>query len=152
KSYGLDFPTHQINSITLFILSLFASVLFLPTFIAFAIRPQRGTATITGLSIGIIVGMLTPYTWDSILSFSLIGILAESVLLLNDDSTVWNQRYTLIGVMLGVLQFAINIIGHDLELAPMMWLGLLIVTLISGVGIVWTGIYIGQKFKSIITT
>ncbi|MEL6309882.1 MAG: hypothetical protein AAFQ52_17200, partial [Chloroflexota bacterium] len=43
--YAVGLMRGEIDTITLFMLSLFASVLFLPTFIAFAIRPQRGTAT-----------------------------------------------------------------------------------------------------------
>ncbi|MEM6281375.1 MAG: hypothetical protein AAF787_04205, partial [Chloroflexota bacterium] len=110
-------------------LSVTAGVLFLPVFAAFSIRPKPGTAIAVGAITGVIVGLLTPYTLDSILSFLLVGVIAEVPLWFCRGQALSSRQVIYTGTGIGLIQFTINIIGHSITLHPVHWILLLLLTL-----------------------
>ncbi len=142
--------TTDMTTETIMILSVFAGFLFLPAFMAFALRPLSGTASIVMLVCGLTVGLLTPYTFDSIFSFLMVGVIAEISVYGRRGRIPQQREIIIMGVVIGLIQFSLNMMGHRLSLNASIWVLLLLFTLLTGIGVVWLGTWMGRTLRRIV--
>ncbi|MEM7336620.1 MAG: hypothetical protein AAF490_31360, partial [Chloroflexota bacterium] len=105
-------PTAETFRLVL-ILTAGMGVLFVPGLVAYCVVGGRGTAVFTTALAGLLMGILTPYFWDSLLSMTLTGLIAEGIIALITRYQPGNGRLlATIGAILGVLAAGGSFLGH----------------------------------------
>lgn len=150
-TYAVTLMRAEIALLPLVALSAGSSLLFAPSLVAARLLRRPGVALGAALWSGAVLALTTAFPVDSAASMLSCGLLAEGAIALGTRYRRFTRASAAVtGGLLGGLVCAINLLGHQLTLPPIVLMTLLVATLGGFMGMAvlsFTGARQGQAYQ-----
>jgi ABC-type thiamin/hydroxymethylpyrimidine transport system permease subunit len=147
RAVGLMRTGMPLSDVTL--VSAFANLLLLPSFIGAATVRRFGAAILAQSGMAVALAVLTPFPADVLLSCLVLAVLSEVVVALSTRYHNFSIRRMLAaGVLAGIPALGLNVFGHSLTLAPAEALMLTLASLGSATLAAWAGGFCAKLIRS----
>lgn len=124
-------------------------ILFLPSFIAARLTTKSVMALIAQIGQGAAFAVLTPYAVDAGLSCVLIGMIVMGVIsVVRRRHKLTNAHLIMSGLVIGVIAFILNTVGHGFTLDFATTIVLLCITVLGAVISAWLANRVTQWIDS----